>query len=146
MEDHDNYKEYKTETSENDKKQSTRKDDDDEIPTVFPFLLGEWKDKKRNDRITVIVQMPSGTRGTQINPKIEGDGTQCVICFKGNTMFLDVQALLIWSDQKSDGNFFFGDDHINVESISHTIQNLRQDSSDREVVSVIRIEIGRAHV
>ena len=47
MEDHDNYKEYKTETSENDKKQSTRKDDDYEIPTVFPFLLGEWKDKKR---------------------------------------------------------------------------------------------------
>jgi hypothetical protein len=86
MEDHDNYKEYKTETSENDKKQSTRKDDDYEIPTVFPFLLGEWKNKKQNDRITVIVQMPSGTRGTQINPKIEGDRTQCVICFKGNTI------------------------------------------------------------
>ena len=30
---------------------------------------------------------------------------------------------------------------MNVESISHTIQNLRQDSSDREVVSVIRIDL-----
>ena len=105
MEDHNNDNGYETESTENDKKQSTRQDDDDEIPTVFPFLLGEWKDKKRNNWITVIVQMPSGARRTQINTTIDSDGTQCVIRFKWNTMFLDVQALLIWSDQKSDGNF-----------------------------------------
>ena len=85
--------------------------------------------------------MPFGTHGTQINPKIEGDGTQCKIRFKWHPMILDVQTLLIWSDQKSDGSFFYGDDHVNVESISHTIQDLHQDSWDREVVSVMWIDL-----
>ena len=56
-------------------------------------------------------------------------------------MFLDVQALLIWLDQKSHGSFFYGDDHVKVVSISHLIQNLHQDLSDREVVSVMWIDL-----
>jgi hypothetical protein len=56
-------------------------------------------------------------------------------------MFLDVQTLLIWSDQKSDGSFFYGDDHVKVESISHAIQDLHQDLWDREVVSVLQIDL-----
>ena len=75
MEDHDNDKEYKIENPENGKKQSARQDDDDEIPAASPFLLGEWKDKKQNNWIIVMVQMPSGTCGIHINAKIKGDRT-----------------------------------------------------------------------
>jgi hypothetical protein len=49
--------------------------------------------------------------------------------------------LLIWLDQKSNGSFFYEGDHVKVESISHSIQNLHQDLSDREVVSVMWINL-----
>jgi hypothetical protein len=63
MEDHNNDNGCETESPENDKKQSTRQDDDDEIPAVFLFSLENGRTKSEMIGSLSLCKCPLGLVG-----------------------------------------------------------------------------------